>query len=129
MGNVNGLTTNDTFLTRDAANTLALRNSTNAQTFNIYNTYTDASNYERGFMKWNANVLEIGTEAGGTGTARGVTLGTASTDLVSLYAATPVAQAAHIADPTGGATTDAEARTAINAILVALENIGITAAA
>lgn len=40
--------------------------------------------------------------------------------------ATP-AQAAHIADPAGGATQDAEARTAINAILAALENAGITA--
>jgi hypothetical protein len=60
----------DLFITRDAANTLALRNGTNAQTFRLYNTYTDASNYERGFMRWNSNVLEIGTEAGGTGTGR-----------------------------------------------------------
>lgn len=37
------------------------------------------------------------------------------------------AQAAHIANPSGGGTQDAEARTAINAILVALENAGITA--
>lgn len=37
-------------------------------------------------------------------------------------------QAAHIADPTGGATTDAEARTAIAAILNALEGVGIVAA-
>lgn len=51
-------------------NTLDQRNSTNAQTFNLYNTYTDASNYERGFFKWNSNVLEIGAEAAGTGTAR-----------------------------------------------------------
>lgn len=36
-------------------------------------------------------------------------------------------QASHIADPSGGATTDAEARTAINAILAALENVGILA--
>jgi len=54
------------------ANLIEQRNSTNAQTFNIYNTYTDASNYERGFMKWNSNVLEIGTEAAGTGTVREV---------------------------------------------------------
>jgi hypothetical protein len=46
-----------------------------------------------------------------------------------MYAVTPVVQAAHIADPAGGATQDAEARTAINAILVAIENIGITASA
>jgi hypothetical protein len=60
----------DTFLVRDAAGVLAQRNGTNAQTFNLYNTYTDASNYERGFMKWNSNVLQIGAEAAGTGTVR-----------------------------------------------------------
>jgi len=37
-------------------------------------------------------------------------------------------QAAHIADPTGGATTDSQARTAIAAILDALETAGILAA-
>jgi hypothetical protein len=62
--------TPDTFLRRDAANTLALRNGTAAQTFNVYNTFTDASNYERGFTRWASNVFEIGTEAAGTGTVR-----------------------------------------------------------
>jgi len=62
----------DVKLARDAAGTLAQRNGTNAQTFNLYNTYTDASNYERGFMKWNSDVLEIGTEAAGTGTTRSI---------------------------------------------------------
>lgn len=244
------------FLTADAANTLTQRNGTSAQTFNLYNTYTDASNYERGFISWNdtANTFVIGTEVGGTGTARdlefssatgsiraynaahtqqrfllnhnantpsiklsqstgktatytpiwlaasddytisstagnliginpgvSITQGTLTDDKQAIditstwsdvadtftlikadvtdtasaagsllmdlqvassgvfqvskaggpgfYGSAPVAQAAHIADPTGGATTDAEARTAINAILVALENIGITAAA
>ena len=40
--------------------------------------------------------------------------------------ATP-AQAAHIANPTGGSTIDAESRTAINSILAVLENAGLTA--
>jgi len=53
---------NDVALRWDAANTLALRNGTNAQAFNIYNTYTSGSVYERGFMRWASNVLEIGTE-------------------------------------------------------------------
>jgi hypothetical protein len=35
----------DVILTRDAANTLALRNGSSAQMFNVYATYTDASNY------------------------------------------------------------------------------------
>jgi hypothetical protein len=58
----------------DAANILAQRNGTNAQTFNLYNTYTDASNYERGFMKWNSNTLQIGTEAAGTGATRNLVI-------------------------------------------------------
>jgi hypothetical protein len=65
-----GNTNPDTRLYRDAANTLALRNGANAQAFNIYNTFTDASNYERGKIAWESNVLRIGTEKGGTGTAR-----------------------------------------------------------
>jgi hypothetical protein len=36
-----------TKLTEDAANTLAQRNGTNPQIFNLYGTFTDASNYER----------------------------------------------------------------------------------
>jgi len=67
-GNADG--TIDTILRRDAANIFAQRNSTNAQTFRIYNTFTDSSNYERGFMRWATNVLEIGAEAAGTGTQR-----------------------------------------------------------
>jgi len=62
--------TRDTFLYRDAANTLALRNLTNPQTFNIYNTYTDGSNYEKGFVRWTSNVIQIGMESLGSGLAR-----------------------------------------------------------
>jgi hypothetical protein len=61
---------NDVLLYRDAADTLALRRTTNAQAFNIYNTYTDASNYERGFVRWSANALKIGVEAAGSGSTR-----------------------------------------------------------
>lgn len=52
------------------ANTLETRNATSAQTFRVYNTYTDASNYERGFVRWNSNVFEIGTEKSGSGAVR-----------------------------------------------------------
>ena len=64
----------DTVLRRDAANTLAQRNGVNAQAFNLYNTYTDASNFERGFMRFVSNVLEIGAQAAGTGLNRGLEL-------------------------------------------------------
>lgn len=102
----------DLAVRRDAANTLAQRNSTNAQTFNIYNTFTDASNYERGFMKWNSNVLEIGTEAAGTGTARDVVLSGAN-------------RVSKISDVSTG--TDTAYETAINAIIDALEAHGLAA--
>ena len=54
----------------DAANVLAQRNSTTAQTFNIYNTYTDASNYERMQRGYAGNVAYIDSQAAGTGTVR-----------------------------------------------------------
>jgi len=60
-------------------NLLENRNGTSAQTFRIYNTFTDASNYERGFFRWNTNVLEIGAEAAGTGTNRTVRISTYDT--------------------------------------------------
>ncbi|MCP3665739.1 MAG: hypothetical protein GY696_25130 [Gammaproteobacteria bacterium] len=63
-----------TRLYSDAAHQLDQRNSTNAQTFNIYNTYTDASNYERGFLRWDSDVLTLGTEAGGTGVVRDIAI-------------------------------------------------------
>ena len=67
----------DTILARDAANTLAQRNSTNAQTFRLYNTYTDSSNYERLSIDWSttANTATISTQNAGTGSARNLAIG------------------------------------------------------
>ncbi len=41
----------DTRLMRDAANTLALRNTTNSQTYNIYDTWTSSTDYHRVAIK------------------------------------------------------------------------------
>jgi hypothetical protein len=61
----------DTILIRDGASgVLAQRNGAVAQTFNIYNTFTSATNHERGFLRWSSNVFQIGTEAAGTGSNR-----------------------------------------------------------
>ena len=64
----------DLIITRDAANTLAQRNGVNAQTSRVYNTYTDASNYERGFVGWSANVFTISVENAGTGSNRALSV-------------------------------------------------------
>ena len=78
----------DTFIYRDgAANTLAQRDGTNAQTYRLYNTYTDASNYERVAFKWDTNTFKIEPEAAGTGTLRSLAFsanGAASTPPISL---------------------------------------------
>ena len=49
---------------------LAQRDRTLSQTFNIYNTYTDASNFERARLGWAGNAFEIKPQAEGTGTVR-----------------------------------------------------------
>lgn len=104
----------DTILVRDAANTLALRDGANANTLNVYNTWTDASNYERGGLIWAANSLKIGTEKAGTGSTRILYFCVGGTD-VALSSATAWAflVSPYINSPTGqylfysGAATDA----------------------
>jgi hypothetical protein len=46
---------------------------------------------------------------------------------LGFYNTAPAHRPAHIANPSGGATTDAEARSAINSILSALETLGLIA--
>jgi hypothetical protein len=90
-----------------------------AQLAAVWATATDASRKARSVWSvWDTAEREgVRIEASG------------SAPLVGFLGAAAVARAAHIADPSGGATTDAEARTAINAILVVLENLGFVATA
>jgi hypothetical protein len=78
----------DTRLVRDAAGTLAQRNGVNPQTFRLYNTYTNATTFERLNIKWDTNVLKIGTEKGSSGgTARAMELQTDGTSRWSISTA------------------------------------------
>jgi hypothetical protein len=54
--------------------TLGVFYSTNPQKFKVYNTFTDGNNGEWAALDWQTtpNVLTIGTQANGTGTARGI---------------------------------------------------------
>jgi hypothetical protein len=74
LATASGTAAGDVALLRDgASDTLAQRRTTNAQTFNIYNTFTSTTNHERGFLKWSSNVFQIGVEAGsGGGSARNI---------------------------------------------------------
>lgn len=71
---INFNTVGTTTLIADAANTLAQRNGANAQTFRFYNTFTDASNYERFNVTWFSNSLFLQTASGGTGVQRDITI-------------------------------------------------------
>jgi hypothetical protein len=68
----------DVCMIRDAANTLAQRNGVNPQAFRVYNTFTDASNYERGYIRWSGNQFQIGTERAGSGINRNLQIDSAN---------------------------------------------------
>ena len=57
----------------------------------------------------------------------GTRIGTATTQKIGFYNATPIVQGASVADASGGATVDAEARTAINALISRIEATGLIA--
>jgi hypothetical protein len=117
-------------LARDADDTLAMRRGANAQTFRLYNTVsgTNNVNFERANFRWASSEFIIDAEFGGTGTAlRGIKIGSATSSLLGFYGVTPVDQPATVADPAGGGTVDTEARTAINAIIDRLQELGLIA--
>lgn len=69
----------------------------------------DARNFQFG----KSNGTKFGTEGGASG------------QKMSVFNANPVVQGATISDPAGGGTQDAEARTAIDALIDRLEAFGI----
>jgi hypothetical protein len=144
----------DVRLIREAAAILALKNDTTAQEFRVYGTTTgpqyislshNGTDGLVGTVGGGSTVFQTGattrmTLAGGSGTltfadtfsiAAGTTVGlkllTSSTQKLGLYNATPVVQGASIADATGGVVIDAEARTAINALISRMEALGAIA--
>ena len=126
-----GNTFNSTMVTQwreDAANVIGQRNGTNSQVYRVYNTFTSSTSFERLNIAWASNICTIEVTAGSAGgTLRGMRIGGAATSLLGFYGSTPVDQPNTIADPTGGATIDAEARTAINTIIDRLQELGLIA--
>jgi hypothetical protein len=74
-----------TSLYAEDQNVLAQRVTTSPQVFRIYNTYTDASNYERLFIKGQTGgAFQIGTEAGGTGSVRPLGINVGSIEAIAI---------------------------------------------
>jgi len=103
--------TPDVVLARDAAGALAQRNTTNAQTFRVYNTYTNSTNYERVTLTWSSNVCYLKPENLGTGSARLFVPVTGSTVVASLPAAATAGEGAR------SFVTDATATTFLSTVV------------
>lgn len=86
------------------------------QNFNRSDRFT----FEKKIQILNGRNIELGGD-------EGTKFGTAVDQKLGLYGTTPVVQGSTITDPTGGGTQDAEARTAINALIDRLQDIGIIA--
>lgn len=87
--------------TTQLSGTVEVRGSTTAQTFRVYETYTDASNYERGSIAAASDALTIAYESAGTGTANGsIVLTPKGTGIVS--SAASVRAHSGTAIPAGG---------------------------
>lgn len=65
-------------LWRDADNIFAQRNTTNAQTYRLYRSFTDASNYSRLSTGWSSSTALIATEGAGTGSRGNIAFGSAA---------------------------------------------------
>ena len=79
-------------------------------------------------FRWASDEFILDAEKGSAGgTLRGIKIGSATSSLLGFYGVTPVDQPATVSDPTGGGTQDAEARTAINAIIDRLQELGLIA--
>jgi hypothetical protein len=82
------ITFNDATLVNDGTNTLAQKNGTNAQQFNLYNTFTDAANNERLETMWTGNIAVLRTTASGSGTPRSLQLRYGGTNSVAVQVPT-----------------------------------------
>jgi hypothetical protein len=73
-----------TNLFQSDTNTIGQYNGSNAQSLEVYNTRTDASNYERAFVGWQdtSNLFVIGTDAVGTGSGRAIEVDASSAFII-----------------------------------------------
>ena len=107
--------TADTVFFRDGAGQMAQRNGLNAQTFRVYNTFTSATNHERGTFEWVSGVLRIGTEKGsGGGTARDMSFITDGTVRATINATSGDFQITSAGTSTTSATTNGASQTLTN---------------
>ena len=79
------------------------------------------------YFKFDDDIMLLGGENIILSATTGTKIGTATTQLLGFYNATPVDQPATVSDPSGGLVIDAEARTAVIAIIDRLQELGLIA--
>ena len=92
-------------LTTAPTHTLTLGSTSTG--ISLYNTSDQTTNYERGVLEWNTNVLKLGTTAGGTGTVRSMQIytttgGGTSSATFNRATATGMLTITHAGSPTAG---------------------------
>lgn len=87
----------DTFLTRDAADIIAQRNTTTAQAFRVYNTFTSLSSGEYAGIDWKtqANVAVVGARTFATGSARDLRLVAQGNNAATSYGVVNISRSAY----------------------------------
>jgi hypothetical protein len=95
----------DCYMARDEADGWAQRRGTSAQTFRVYNTYTDLSNYERNTINWASNVCYQRNQNAGTGSARLFVPVTGATTVAGLPSASTAGAGARSMVTDANATT------------------------
>jgi hypothetical protein len=81
---------------------------------------TNNYNFQKNIKIFNGRNVQLGK-------TNGTKFGTETTQKIGFLNATPVSRQSAITAPSGGATVDAEARTAINSIRTVLSTFGFTA--
>jgi hypothetical protein len=108
--------------TSDAAQLTVDNGSTAESIFLIRDNNVDKAWFADGGHLNLANAVDVVL-----GTTTGSMIGTSTSQKLGFYGATPIVQGASVADATGGATVDSEARTAINALISRVEALGLIA--
>jgi hypothetical protein len=108
----------DVSLARDAAGILAQRNDANAQTFRIYETYTDSSNGAWLAITATGSRYEIGGKANGTGNVRPIMVQHGTVTVANLPSASTAGAGARMvvsdaSSPTFGSTVTGGSSTVI----------------
>lgn len=74
----------DTYIARDAANVVAIRNSTSAQQLRVYNQYSSANEYLTFDWQTTSNTARLMTVKSGSGVARSMMIGTDNTAAITI---------------------------------------------